>query len=143
MITVDLTLVLHIINMIVLMFVLNAVLYKPVLGILEKRAERIDTLQGDVIQYELNAQSQPAALDQKMREASAKAKKALDEAKAQAQAKGAEQVASIRKAAEQRKKEELDSVRSQIETARKELQANTSAFAQSMAEKILGRSLDA
>ena len=143
MITVDLTLVLHIINMIVLMFVLNAVLYKPVLGILEKRAERIDTLQGDVIQYELNAQSQQAALDQKMRAASAKAKKALDEAKAQAQAKGAEQVASIRKAAEQRKKEELDSVRSQIETARKELQANTSAFAQSMAEKILGRSLDA
>ena len=143
MITVDLTLALHIINMIVLMFVLNAVLYKPVLGILEKRAERIDTLQGDDIQYELNAQSQQAALDQKMREASAKAKKALDEAKAQAQAKGAEQVASIRKAAEQRKKEELDSVRSQIETARKELQDNTLVFAQSMAEKILGRSLGA
>ena len=44
MITIDITLVIHIINMIVLMFVLNAILYKPVLGILEKRQEKLDAL---------------------------------------------------------------------------------------------------
>ena len=40
MITIDITLLIHIINIIVLMVVLNAVLYKPVLGIMAKRTQR-------------------------------------------------------------------------------------------------------
>ena len=143
MITIDITLLLPIINMIVLMFVLNAVLYKPVLGILEKRTQRLAALQGEVVQFEMNAQKQQAELDRKMREASARAKKALDEAKAKAQAAGAEQLAAIRAAADEEKKKALDSAHAQAETARKALQENTSDFALAMAEKILGRSLKA
>ena len=143
MITIDITLLLHIINMIVLMFVLNAVLYKPVLGILEKRTQRLAALQGEVVQFEMNAQKQQAELDRKMREASARAKKALDEAKAKAQATGAEQLAAIRAAADADKKKALDSAHEQIETARTTLQENTADFALAMAEKILGRSLKA
>ena len=54
MISVDVTLLMHIVNMVVLMFVLNAILYKPVLGILEKRAQKIESLNGDVTQFEQN-----------------------------------------------------------------------------------------
>lgn len=104
MISIDITLLLHVINIVVLMLVLNAVLYKPILGIMEKRAQRIDTLQGEVVQFELDAKAQQAELDRKMREASARAKKALDEAKAQAQAIGSEKLASIREASDQDKK---------------------------------------
>lgn len=104
MITIDITLLIHIINMIVLMFALNAILYKPILGILEKRAQRIDALQGEVVQFEMDAQAQQAELDRKMREASARAKKALDEAKAQAQASGSEKLAAIRSATDEDKK---------------------------------------
>lgn len=143
MISIDITLLLHIINIIVLMMVLNAVLYKPVLGILEKRAQRIDTLQGEVVQFELDAKAQQAELDRKMREASARAKKALDEAKAQAQAIGSEKLAAIREASDQDKKKALASAHEQVESARKTLQANTTDFASAMAEKILGRSLKA
>ena len=143
MISVDVTLLMHLINMIVLMFVLNAILYKPVLGILEKRAQKIESLNGDVAQFEQNARQRQAELDSKMREASNKAKKALDGARAQAQAAGAEKLTAIRKESDGVKEKQLADLRSQIEVARKELQGNAAGFAQAMAGKILGRSLDA
>ncbi len=143
MITVDITMVIHIINMIVLMFVLNALLYKPVLGILEKRQEKLGALNNDVEQFEQNARHRQAEVDKKMREASGKAKKALDGARSEAQAAGAEKLAAIRQEADGEKEKQLTDIRSQIEAARKELQDNTAGFAQEMAGKILGRSLEA
>jgi len=143
MISVDATLLMHIINMIVLMFVLNAILYKPVLGILEKRARKIESLNGDVAQFEQNARQRQAELDNKMREASNKAKNALDGARSQAQAAGAEKLAVIRKESDSIKEKQLTDLRTQIEAARAELQGNAAGFAQAMAGKILGRSLDA
>ena len=88
MISIDVTLLMHIVNMIVLMLVLNAILYKPVLGMLEQRAQRMAKLNGEVAQFELDAQQRQADLDSKIREASSKAKKALDGARAQAQSAG-------------------------------------------------------
>ena len=143
MISIDVTLLMHIINMIVLMVVLNAILYKPVLGILEQRARKLAALNDDVAQYEENARQRQAELDKKMREASNKAKKALDGARSQAQAAGAEKLAVIRKESDSIKEKQLADLRSQVEVARKELRDNTAGFAQAMASKILGRSLDA
>jgi F-type H+-transporting ATPase subunit b len=143
MISIDVTLFMHIVNMVVLMLVLNAILYKPVLGILEKRAQKIDSLNGDVAQFEQNARQRQVELDKKMREASNKAKKALDGARAQAQTVGAEKLAVSRKESDVVKEKQLVDIRSQIEVARKELQGNAAGFAQAMAGKILGRSLDA
>ncbi len=143
MITVDITLVIHIINMIVLMFVLNAILYKPVLGILEKRQGKLDTLSNDVEQFEQNARHRQAEVDKKMRQASAKAKKALDGARSEAQAAGAEKVAAIREEADGEKEKQLADVKTQVDAARIELLDNVTGFAQEMAGKILGRSLKA
>jgi len=143
MITVDITLVIHIINMIVLMFVLNAILYKPVLGILEKRQGKLDTLGNDVEQFEQNARHRQAEVDKKMRQASAKAKKALDGARSEAQAAGAEKVAAIRQEADGEKEKQLADVKTQVDVARTELLDNVTGFAQEMAGKILGRSLKA
>jgi len=143
MITVDITMVIHIINMVILMVVLNATLYKPVLGILQKRTERIDSLNNDVEQFEENARHRQAEVDKKMHEASMKAKKALDGARSEAQAAGAEKLAAIREEADGAKEKQLSDLRSQIDTARKELQDNSAGFARDMAGKILGRSLEA
>ncbi len=143
MITIDITLVIHIINMIVLMVVLNAILYKPVLGILEKRRDKVDSLNNDVEQFEENARHRQAEVDKKIHEASMRAKKALDGARSEAQAAGADKLAVIREEADGEKEKQLSELRSQIDTARKELQDNAAGFAQEMAGKILGRSLEA
>jgi len=143
MITLDITLFIHIINMIVLMVVLNVILYKPILGILEKRREKLDALNNDVVQFDENARHRQAEVDKKMREASARAKKALDSARSEAQAAGAEKIAAIRAEADAEKEKQLTDIKAQIEAARKELMDNATGFAQDMAGKILGRSLEA
>jgi F-type H+-transporting ATPase subunit b len=143
MISIDITLVIHIINMVVLMIVLNAILYKPVLGILAKRAEKVESLSGEVSAFEQSARQRQEELNRKMREASSKAKNALDGARAQAQAAGAEKLAAIRKESDGVKEQQLVDLRTQVDQARKELQQNATGFAQAMAGKILGRSVDA
>ena len=120
MITVDITMVIHIINMIVLMVVLNAILYKPVLGILEKRQEKLGALHNNVEQFEQ-----------------------LDGARSEAQAVGAEKLAAIRQESDGEKEKQLADIKSQVDGARKELLDNAAGFAQDMAGKILGRSLEA
>jgi len=143
MITIDITLLIHIINMVVLMIVLNAILYKPVLGIIQKRRESIDDLNNAVDEFEENARHRQAEVDKKMHEASLRAKKALDGARSEAQAAGAEKLAAIRQEADGEKEKQLSELRSQVESARKELQDNAAGFAREMAAKILGRSLEA
>jgi F-type H+-transporting ATPase subunit b len=143
MITIDITLLIHIINMIVLMFVLNAILYKPVQSILLKRQEKLDSLNKDVEQFELNARHRQKEVDKKMREAGARAKEALDTARGEAQAVGAEKLAGIRAEADSEKEKNLTDIHVQIDTARKELAEGASDFANEMAGKILGRSLEA
>ena len=143
MITIDITLLIHIVNMIVLMVVLNKILYKPILGILAKRAERVEDLQGEILRFETEAKARQAELEQSVREAGARAKKTLDEARARAQAVGAEQLAARRAVADADKKKAIESARADVETARKALGEQTGDFARAMAEKILGRSLNA
>ena len=143
MITIDITLFIHIVNMIVLMIVLNAILYKPVQAILRNRQGKLDSLHKDVEQFEENARHRQQEVDRKMREASSRAKEALDSARSAAQAVGSEKLEAVRTEADSEKKKRQAEIRSQVEAARKELGEATSDFARQMAGKILGRSLEA
>ncbi|SHO46158.1 ATP synthase F0 subunit B [Desulfopila aestuarii] len=141
MITMDITLVIQIINMFVLMFLLNSVLYKPVKKILKERSEKLLGMQADISKSENNAQLRQAEVDAKMAKASGKAKAALDTARAEAQAAGDSKLAEIKAAADADKAKQLAEISSQIENARKTLHGNLEGFAAEMAGKILGRSL--
>lgn len=143
MITLDITLLIHILNMVVLMFALNVVLYKPVQNILQQRRDRLDSLNKEVEQFEENARHRQQEVDRKIREASARAKEALDSARGEAQAAGSEKLAAIRTEAEGEKNKQMADIHAQIDAARKELQEGASDFAREMAGKILGRSLEA
>jgi F-type H+-transporting ATPase subunit b len=143
MISIDITLFIHIINMIVLMIFLNRMLYRPVLEILHKRQEEKDKLEGTVEEFERRSKTRQMEVDRKMQTASAKAKKALDEARSKALAEGADTVAAIRKEADQEKERQLAEITSSFATARQELLADVEAVAREMAAKILGRSLTA
>ncbi|MCI5223551.1 MAG: hypothetical protein D3924_12995 [Candidatus Electrothrix sp. AR4] len=143
MISIDITVLIHIINMVALMLILNRVLYKPVLEIMDKRQEKLDTLSNDVEKFEQNAKARQARVDKKMQEASTKAKEALDAARSEAEAAGAEKIGVIRKEADTEKEKQLAEVQVEFETTRDKLLSNTDMFAREMAAKILGRSLEA
>ena len=141
MITMDITLVIQILNMIVLMFLLNGVLYKPVKRILRERAEKQQGMQGEIAKFDKNARLRQQEVDEKMAKASGKAKAALDSARAEAQAAGDQKLGAIKAEAEASKNTQLADIRAQIQTAKAGLQANLDGFANDMASKILGRSL--
>lgn len=143
MISVDITLFIHIINMIVLMIVLNRVLYKPILDIMDQRQENLDDLSDDVEKFERRRAIRRMEVDKKMQAASAKAKKALDAARSHAAAEGADKIASIRQEADQEKEKQLAEIKSSFDTARQELLGDVEAVAQEMAAKILRRSVKA
>ena len=141
MITMDITLVIQIINMFVLMFLLNGVLYKPVKKILKERSEKLQGMEAEISKHEKNAQLRQQEVDAKMAKASGKAKAALDSARSDAQAAGDAKLAEIKSEAEAKKTKQLAEISAEIDGARKTLQENLDGFAASMASKILGRSL--
>jgi F-type H+-transporting ATPase subunit b len=141
MITTDITLVIQIVNMIVLMFILNRVLYLPVKKILKERSEKLRGMQDEISKFEKNAKLRQEEVDAKMAKASGKAKAALDSARAEAQAAGDAKLAAIKAEADAAKDEKLAALKSDIESAKKSLQEGLDGFANEMASKILGRSL--
>ena len=141
MITMDVTLLIQIVNIFVLMFLLNAVLYKPVKKILRERSEKLHGMEEDISDFEKKSAVRQKEVDAKMSRASGKAKAALDNARAGAQAAGDEKLAAIKMEADAGKEEKIAEIRSQVEDARKELQVGLDGFATDMATKILGRSL--
>lgn len=141
MITTDITLFIQIVNMVVLMFLLNGVLYKPIRNILKERSERLRGMQENISKFEKNAKLRQDEVDAKMAKASGRAKTALDSARAEAQAAGDAKLKAIRTEADSAKEAKLAELRAQIESARTSLQSDLQGFAADMASKILGRSL--
>ncbi|MFH0781483.1 MAG: ATP synthase F0 subunit B [Pseudomonadota bacterium] len=131
----------QIVNMVVLMFLLNGVLYKPIRNIIRERSEKLQGMQENISKFEKNAKLRQEEVDAKMAKASGKAKAALDSARAEAQAVGDAKLAAIRAEADSAKEAKLTELRAQIESARTSLQSNLDGFAADMASKILGRSL--
>ncbi|NNF46708.1 MAG: ATP synthase F0 subunit B [Desulfofustis sp.] len=141
MVTIDITMVIQMINMVVLMFLLNGILYKPIKKILQERSEKMQGMQNDVAKFEENARLRQEEVDAKMSKASGKAKAALDAARAEAQTAGDEKMASIKAEVEDFKDKQLADINTQIDTAQQELKASLDGFAKDMASKILGRAL--
>jgi len=143
MISIDITVLFHIINMLVLMAVLNRILYKPVLAILDRRHDTLDNLSGEAEQFDLHARARQTELDRKMHEAGVRAKKALEAARGEAERACAERLAVIRAEAGSEKERQLAEIRASFDVARSELLENINSVAQDMAAKILGRSVQA
>lgn len=141
MITTDITLFIQVVNMIVLMFLLNGVLYKPIRKILRERSGKLLGMQEEILKFEKNAKLRQEEVDAKMAQASGRAKAALDSARAEAQTAGDEKLAAIKAEAEAAKESKLAELKTQIGSARATLHADLSGFATDMASKILGRSL--
>jgi F-type H+-transporting ATPase subunit b len=141
MVSMDITLFLQIVNAFVLMFLLNGIIYKPVLKILKERKAKLQGMRNDVTKYEDNASRRQEEVNKKMHKASTQAKAALDNARAGAKAAGEEKLAAIKAEADTEKSKQLAGVKSEFDSARKELEAGLDGFASAMAGKILGRSL--
>ncbi|OGR00743.1 MAG: hypothetical protein A2505_00525 [Deltaproteobacteria bacterium RIFOXYD12_FULL_55_16] len=141
MITIDLTMLIQIVNMLLLIVVLNAFLYKPIRAIIEERQKKIGGLDEGIDQFKKNAASRLAEFAQKMKDARIRAKKEYEAARNAALAESTEKLAGIRKEVDAQKIGQLAEIEKQFVAAQSELQGQISGFASEMAGKVLGRSL--
>jgi F-type H+-transporting ATPase subunit b len=141
MITIDITMLIHIFNTLILIVVLNAVLYRPVRTILAERKQKIAELNNEIETFHSNARQRAEEFDEKFREARRKAKEEFDSARSEAQAVGAEKLQHIREEAEKAKADQLAQVASGVAAAESDLKGQVEGFAGEMAAKILGRAV--
>lgn len=141
MITIDLTMFIQIVNMLLLIVVLNAVLYKPIRSILEERQKKIGGLDEGIDQFKKNTVLRLDEFAQKMKDARIRAKKEYEAAKNAALAESTEKLTGIRKEIDAQKAGQLVEIEKEFAAARSALQGQVAGFASEMAGKVLGRAL--
>lgn len=141
MISLDYTILVQMVNFIALMFILNILLYKPILKIIEKRKRQMDESESEIKRMNQTVEQKMAEYEEKVRLAKAEA---------------LEQKNAIVKEGSDAAKGIIDAVRGEIpgmmeqfharinqevEQARAILHSQSRKISLDIAEKVLGRSI--
>jgi len=141
MVSVDGSVFIQIINFLLLIWLLNMILYKPIRNMLEERKEKIQNLESTVQKCNADAEASETSY-----------KKGLDDARQ----KGLEQKNALIKEAEahertliselnQKAMKEMEQIKQRIQNdvgkAKMKLAEEIESFAQAIGQKILGRAL--
>jgi F-type H+-transporting ATPase subunit b len=141
MISVDYTLFIQMANFILLIFILNAILYKPIRKILIERKKKIQGYKEGIDGLQRDASESEETFQAKIGEAKTKGFQEKETLKQTGQEEEKQLISEIN----QKAQAELEAVRGQIakdaEVARRGLQRDIKVFSAAIAEKILGRAV--
>lgn len=141
MVSLDYTTLVQIVNFVLLMFILNTLLYKPIMGVIEKRKEQMEKSDGEVKRLRQEVEQKLAEYEEKVRLAKLEAM---------------EQRNALVKEGADLAKSTIEAVRSEIpmlmeqfnakmgrevDAARAILHSQSRKISLEIAEKVLGRSI--
>ncbi len=141
MVDINLTLFVQMANFLVLIVILNHLLYKPILAILDKRKRRLDESEGEIKRLNETVEKKAAEYEEKLRLAKQDAlgkkneilKEAADSAKAIIDERRGKIPAMLA--------EFQGKVGQEVDAARRILKDQSQKISAEIAEKVLGRSL--
>ncbi len=139
MIQINITLLIQIINFLILLFLLNAILYKPVMAKIRERESRIREDRSKASDLEGQVQAQEERHQQEMTAARQQGAQEKSLLLAESKKKEAAVLEKARHEAAVILDEMKASIRAESEQARKTLAAEMTPLAQSIFQKILGR----
>jgi len=141
MVSIDGTLWIQLANFLILMFVLNVVLFKPILRVIERRKKHLQDLDGEVKSLDQSVEEKMANYEEKLR---------------QARLEAMNEKTGIQKKASEEGKGKMDEARNEIlqifddfkqkldkemSSARKILKTQAEKISVEISEKVLGRSI--
>jgi F-type H+-transporting ATPase subunit b len=141
MVNVDVSLFIQIVNFIVLIWVLNLVLYKPIRKILIQRKEKVLALQQGAETSLEEARAREAAFDQGIKAARARGLKEKDSFLQEAGEEEKRIVGEINAKAQAELASVREKISSDAEAVRAALQGEVEGFAKAIGQKILGRAI--
>ncbi len=141
MVSLDYSLGIQIVNFLLLIFILNVLLYKPILGMIDKRKKHFEDSDAEIKRLQATVEEKMAAYEEKLRQAKAAAveqkneivRQGADEAKAVVDAVRAE-IPGMMEQFQARIDGEIDAAKIILTDHSRQLSVE-------IAEKVLGRSL--
>ena len=141
MISLDSTIFIQIVNFLLLIVILNILLYKPILSIIDQRKKRLEASDDEIKGLNATVDQKAAEYEEKLRQAKQKAleekngilKEAADQAK--------EIIEARRNKIPAMMSEFQDRVTREVNGARTILKNQSEKISREIAEKVLGRSL--
>ncbi len=141
MIKIDGSLIIQMVNFIILIWILNFILYRPIRGIMARRKEKVNGLEEGIEKYEHDAADKDKALQAGIKEAREKGQKEKEALEEQAREKERQMLEQINEKARADLAEIREKVANEAESARKALEPRIDEFADQISEKILGRAV--
>jgi F-type H+-transporting ATPase subunit b len=137
----NITIVYQMINFLVLIFILNLLLYKPILAIIEKRQKNFEDSENEIKRLNETIENKMAAYEDKVRQAKLKAV----EEKGEIVKEGADKAKEIIEAVRSEVPGMMDGFRgklnAEVSAARAFLDGRSKGLSLEIAEKVLGRSV--
>ena len=141
MLNIDGTLLLQIANFLVLLFILNLILFKPIRRILSQREEEMNSRQKTIDGYQDSAEQSEKDIEEGMIQARKEGYTEKETLKVQGleEEKGILQEAGA--GVEQKLAAAKKEIEAKVEAAREALEGQIGSFSDELAQKILGRSI--
>lgn len=141
MLTIDYSVIIQVINFLVLLFLLNAVLYKPIRRILKRRNDEIEGLAHTATDLEEKGLAQEKGLDESAAAARREGFREKESLRAEAMEAEKKMYQDATAAAGGKMEEARKKVVERVQEIRLELEKEMGTFSSELAEKILGRRL--
>lgn len=138
----DGTLFVHIALILIMVFVLNATLFKPINRILEERERRTRGQMGEAREILLSVEEKMNAYERNLREARAEGYRLMEQVRAEAMGERQERVNGVRVEIERSVAEEKQAIQAQTEEARASLDRDAGRIASEIGAHILHRPLN-
>ena len=137
----DYTLFIQMVNFLVLLFVLNLILFRPIRKIMRERNQIVDNFNSDIASLTDSAQESMGQFEQKVQEARKEGVARVQSMKDEGEEVEAELIAATTREVQAKIEEARNRVASDIQEARAQLQTQVQVFSVAVTEKILGRSI--
>ncbi len=139
MISINATLIVQIINLLVLIFILNKIMYRPVREIMARRAQQIEQGKAEAEAMRQKAQADKEAFERELFLARKKVREELARLRLEAENKARAIIDQAQEQAKQKDAELSAEISRQIEKARQDIRQEAETVARSMAAAVLGR----
>ncbi len=141
MISINVTLLIQMANVLVLLFLMNLVLYRPIRRIVAERNKLVTEQQAAIDLADAGAVAAEADFVAKLQEARKMGRQKIQDLKAAAYDEEKDLLQQATEQAGKQLQEMRGKVQKDVDVARKQLSAQVQAFSKELAQKILGRSL--
>ena len=141
MVSLDYSLGIQIVNFILLIFILNRLLYKPLLGMIDKRKQRFAESEAEIRRLQETVEQKMAAYEEKLRQAKATAIEQKNEIIRQGAEEAREIIDAVRAEIPGLMERYQVRMEGEIDAAKRTLAGQSQKLSVEIAEKILGRSL--